>query len=217
MRQISKKLAILCVSMIFATSFYTTSYASYIIDATQKKHEGPCEKMIDDLGVTGDSYGGFLIDAITEIYDLDLSNYCKAGGTIKQNKDNIIECIYDKYKYIVISIGVNDHCSQTPIGEFLDLINMFAELAKKLDKYVIFHTYMTYPAEAFYTVSYTCEDYDNVLRLVASINPHAKYIDMHDINGEEYFQEDRIHYNKNYYKILISRILSTLDKIKSER
>lgn len=217
MRLISKKLLILCISMIFVTCLYTTSYASYIIDATQKKLAGPGEEMIQDLGVTGDSYGGFLIDTITEIYDLDLANYCKAGSTIKQNKDNIIECIHDKYKYIVISIGVNDHCFQTPIGEFLDQINIFAELAKKLDKYVIFHTYMTYPAEAFYTVNCTCEDYDSALRVVASINPHVKYIDMHDINGEIYYQEDHIHYNENYYKILISRILTTLDEIKSER
>lgn len=218
MKLIYKKLStILLLAMICMTYLCHVTYASFIIDATKNKQMGPGEDMLHDLGVTGDSYGGFLIDALTETYELDLQNYCKAGTTVEQNKNSIIECIHDRYKYIVISIGVNDHCCQTDIQVFLDDINLFAELAKKLDKYLIFHTYMTYPTESLYTMRCACDDYDKAIKVVASINPHVKYIDMHDINGEMYYQEDHIHYNNNFYQILIERILATLIEIQKEK
>lgn len=221
MKSITKKNIFFTAILLITTLICSEIFAYTSIIRAKEKKIGPGEDPLMLVGVTGDSYGGYLINNLMRQGDFDLKNYCVAGSTINQNKNRILDCIQDRYKFIVISIGVNDHYEQTPLNEFFETINLFCEAAKSLDKYVIFHTYMTYPTSPLYNFTYTCEQYDSILRGVANIHKdNVIYIDMSDVNATMYHQEDCIHYNDNFYEVLISRLIpviyGTLNKNETE-
>lgn len=205
----------LAFCLMFSTDVFAEMSSSGMIytSGTNNPDLGPAESKYIDLAVTGDSYAGLLCK-FEQNRGFFMHGYAVAGQSIFENRDIMLKAFDSEYKIVVVSIGVNDHMRSTP-PEFFEGLLMEC-LAHAIDnhKIVIFHSYVNYPLGNLLNVLYPTEVYDNILKNLASRFEFVHYIDINDYATKEYIAEDNIHFKKEFYDALWTRMIAEINKFK---
>ena len=187
------------------------------LDTTDALREEP-GKIVGDLIVTGDSYGGYFVSFLKAFYgyNIDKNSYCRPQMTVVENHEIYELAFITKYNNVVLSIGFNDYVKQTDLTVFYDYIVKFAKLARLYNKRLILHSYLAVPF-SYPDEKYSYIDYDLELRKIAYKFDNVEYIDITDVqNRIDYLLEDGIHYNEKMYIVLYNRISELLNKLQEE-
>lgn len=166
----------------------------------------------DTITVIGDSYAGWFA-GYESFKDYNIAVYANAGKTTEVNFEMMEDGFKSSSDIYIISIGVNDHANNIDINEFKDRIEILIKTCSRNGKRVLLHTYMNYQheyPENFY--KHKEQDYDKVLKDLASKYLNAYYVDMSDYNNEIFLQDDKIHYNRTFYDELYNRMCIALKK-----
>ena len=167
----------------------------------------------NDIIVTGDSYAGYFV-LFEKQKDLGMYLCAYPGRTTEENFEIMNESFDFNAKFVLLSIGVNDHSQNISLEDFEKRINRLVSKGRALGKKIILHTYMNYDYSEydrlFGKYSHNIDDYDAILQKIANNNSHVVYIDMHDLNLKTYLQSDKLHYNKAFYDKFYERLIQFL-------
>ena len=142
----------------------------------------------------------------------NLLEFAKAGKTIGQNAYLIDAAIETIAKYILIATSVNDFEKQTTLNAFETNMRKYLNHALKNHRVVFLHTYMNYAAAKKRTIK--IEDYDAILKKLAEEYDNTLYVDMHDLEKEEFQMPDKRHYDKAFNDLLYERIDELIKSIR---
>ena len=162
--------------------------------------------------ICGDSYAGYLLYRLHDRYMYDANSFVNPGHSILENEKYMLDAVNSGYKYILFAIGVNDHIRQTSPSFFKKTLKRYIDIATKKGSIVYLFTYMHYPMEDKFTKYYTTYDYDIQLMNLAIENDYVHYIDLSECaNNEYYIMDDNVHYNPNFYDLLLYKLVIALN------
>ena len=198
--------------------FYQTLYAKiiYWVDSIDKEFYKKSSDVINNvngnvIAVAGDSYAGTFV-RFEKDKKYNLLEFAKAGKTIGQNAYLIDAAIETIAKYILIATSVNDFEKQTTLNAFETNMRKYLNHALKNHRVVFLHTYMNYAAAKKRTIK--IEDYDAILKKLAEEYDNTLYVDMHDLEKEEFQMPDKRHYDKAFNDLLYERIDELIKSIR---
>ena len=207
----SKKIlcTILCVmllsNVLFASNVYNNLYMP----------SGPVALKDSTLVVTGDSFAGKFCDMESQ-RELKIIPYAIAGNTIDQNKIIMALALNFEEKNVLFSIGVNDMFVETMPYNFESVLRELMVIAEFNKKNVIMHSYLRFFSENYYEKVFDAFTYDSIIKKICDEYPNAYYVDVHDLEREEYISEDLMHYNKLFYDELYNRVFQMIYKLELE-
>lgn len=167
------------------------------------------------IAVTGDSYAGYLM-TFEDLRDYGMVGYAIAGKSFAENYWRMREAMHQDLDIVVISVGVNDVMKGTEPEEFAKLYHSLLLEGAKYGKTIITHTYLDFKynnnsVNNSNIYKYKAFDYDVAIRKEMYGFDNVHYIDMRDYEKEEYLQDDKIHYNKEFYDVLYDRMKEIID------
>ena len=217
MQNFSNNGSMLYDKMNYNVLFHQTlcSKIVYLVDSIDKAFYKISSENISKLNanviaVAGDSYAGTFV-RFEKSKNYNLLEFAKSGRTIGKNRDLIDASIETKAKFILISTGVNDFENQTTLNAFENNLRRHINHAMINHRIVFLHTYMNYGAAKKRTIKIA--DYDNILRKLADEYENVLYIDMRDLEKDEFQMPDKRHYDKIFNDILYERIDSLIKLI----
>lgn len=194
----------------YAREFYDALYAKlmYLIDEINYKQynlASPWIAMSDRyaMAVTGDSYAGTFVRYESGKYYY-MTEFAKDGQTVLQNEVLINQAVDALYKYVLLSIGVNDYEQQSDTFIFEDTLRKFLNHACLNHKIVFLHSYMNYGAAN--SLNVRINRYDNILRELSYEYPNTIYIDMKAYEILKYQMPDQRHYGQEFNDKLYQEI-----------
>lgn len=190
--------------------FYETLCAKlmYLVDEINKvQYDKVSDWMkINDksvLAVAGDSYAGTFA-RFEKDKKYNIQEFAKDGKTVEENSALINTAMDSKALYVLISTSVNDYEKQSPLYSFEVNLRKYINHALLNHKMVFLHTYMKY--EAAIKRSIDINDYDKVIKKLATEYDNVIYIDMHKYEDEKYQMPDMRHYDKEFNDALYDEI-----------
>ena len=171
--------------------------------------------LIHNMVLCGDSYCGLLGRYMKKRKGFKGEIFAEAGKSVVENKAKYIEAINSDKDIIILSTSVNDVLVQTDLKEFKDTIEDLFKLAYAKNKLFIIHTntdFMgtdTISANNSMKYEMAPKYYDWAIITSASKFGNVIYIDCNDIATPESIV-DGIHYNEEFYNIMIDRIYHEL-------
>lgn len=190
--------------ILFASNIYNPFYFNL--------PSGPMALKDISLIVTGDSFAGKFCD-LESNRDLKVIPYAIAGNTIDQNKIIMAEALNFPQKNVMFSIGVNDMYVETFPYNFESVLRELMVIAEFNKKNVIMHSYLRFFSENYYEKRFDAFMYDSIIKKICNEYANAYYIDVHDLERQEYISEDLMHYNKLFYDELYNRVFQLLFRL----
>ena len=208
--QLSKILKLLLAFMILTNNIlFANSVDAVLFNSTVTT--GPQVVKDNRLIITGDSFAGKFVE-FEENKDFILTGSARAGRTIVDNSQIMLNSLNYEFKNVLVSIGVNDHFYETPPYKFEATLRSFLNQACFNNKKVYFHSYLNYFADTNPRKKYAIFVYDNIIRQLCLEYFNAQYIDVKDLENLYYISDDYIHYNKLFYDELFKRLKNLLIK-----
>ena len=192
--------------VLFASNVYNPVYFDM--------PSGPVVLKDMSLIVTGDSFAGKFCDMESN-RDLKVIPYAIAGQTIDQNKIIMAQALNFDEKNVMFSIGVNDMYVETYPFSFESVLRELMVIAEFNKKNVIMHSYLRFFSENYYEKKFDAFMYDSIIRKICNEYENAYYIDVHDLERQEYISEDLMHYNKLFYDELYNRVFKLLYQLEA--
>lgn len=172
------------------------------------------KNIIDNIVIVGDETKNFIKDKIMVSFKKTVKTYGLSDKTVTENID-----LYEKGivegdgEIIILANGINDYLRGTDLSQFKESIERLCETAYKVNKVMIFHSYMKGKSAKISTNgNYIVCDYDVVLKELTNYYNNVFYVDCCDLDTFNYLSVDKIHFNEYYYEKLVSRILETIVK-----
>lgn len=208
------KSKILIILILFVTMVNNLSFASNVNYNYSYIPQGPMVLKDSKLIVTGDSFAGKFCDMESN-RELQIIPYAIAGQTIEQNKIIMATALNFYDKNVLFSIGVNDMFVETMPYNFESVLRELMVIAEYNQKNVIMHSYLRFFSENYYEKNFDAYMYDSIIRRICDEYKNAYYIDVHDLERQEYISDDLMHYNKLFYDELYNRVFQKLYQIES--
>ncbi|MBO6134939.1 MAG: SGNH/GDSL hydrolase family protein [Lachnospiraceae bacterium] len=170
-----------------------------------------------NMTLCGDSYCGYLNDYMFEIKGFEGKVNAIAGRSILENKDIYIDAVNNGKDIIVLSTSVNDVIAQTELKDFKNAVEELFKLAYDKGKLIVVHSYCDFfdPDKKSANSSMKYEKlpkyYDWIFIMSARKYDNAVYVDCNDIMNLANLT-DGLHYNANFYKVLVDRIYHDLQQ-----
>lgn len=207
----SKKLV---ATIIFTMLSCNVLFASNIYNSSLQMPSGPVALKDSRLVVTGDSFAGKFCDMESK-RELEIIPYAIAGNTIDQNKIIMALALNFEEKNVLFSIGVNDMYVETMPYYFESVLRELMVIAEFNKKNVIMHSYLRFFSENYYEKNFDAFTYDSIIKKICDEYENAYYIDVHDLERQEYISEDLMHYNKLFYDELYNRVFQMIYQLEA--
>lgn len=198
MRCLIKKIFIILLTLSICIGSVNNSFA----DANND--------FLRNVTITGDSYANVASIYAFKIFGFTNPTFCMPGTTIYENQNYIDMAIRSKYRYVLFSIGVNDHIKGTTLLAFENKIREYCIRSFLAGKILIMHSYMHYASCTKNVLGLSTEDYDGVLQRVLKEYPHTRYIDLRYVNNPDLWHTDSAHPEHEFYEELFKKLKSLI-------
>ena len=168
----------------------------------------------NSIALTGDSYASYLYNRLNGNLDCALESYFAAGQTIIENKELMLSAMKSSSKYVIISIGVNDHFKSTNLQLFHDTLDEIIKEGVKNNKIIFTHSFLEYPISKHFISMHTTHDYDNIIHAISDNYNEVTYININEYSKDKYFIDDNLHLNNEFYNKFFGILLYEFDKMK---
>ena len=177
---------------------------------------GPGENIKKRIAVIGDSYAEYFKDFIGN-EDIDYYFFTRPGLNNLTNSELILNCIkQNQHDFILFSVGASDYILKNDPQIIEKNLREYIEVATSLNKYLFFHTYMNFPQTKAYKKNvFPTKEYDEVFKKLADEYFNVFYIDMNNLNNENYYFGDGTHYGDLFYLTLYSKLIFLVSNIES--
>ena len=177
---------------------------------------GPGEFTKKNIAIVGDSYIEFFKYYVSaddfEYYQFPSDK----GITSEENVQTFMGCIeYGNNNYILFCAGVNDFLNKTSPDTFENYLRFYIDLISKKNKYLFFHTYMSFYRSELREDDHTVKELDDVYRKLAEEYDNVYYIDMSNMDNEDYAFGDGYNYDESFFVTLSSKMVYITESIEA--
>ena len=176
---------------------------------------GPGENIKKNIAVVGDSSMEFF-KTFVKMDDFDYYQFPEDGITRDENVAIFTNCINsDTNKYILFCEGFSDYLQMISQSTFENYLRLYATLALEKNKVLFFYTYMDFYRAELREDGHTVKELDDVYRKLANEFPNVFYIDMTNLNNDEYAFGDGYNYGEAFFVTLASRVIYLSEEMES--
>lgn len=177
---------------------------------------GPGEYTKKNIAIVGDSY----IDFFKHFVSADDFEYYEfpsdKGIAASENVQVFMHCIADgDNTYILFCSGVNDFLNKTKPEDFEQYLRFYIALAAERNKCIFFHTYMSFYRSDLREDDHSVKELDDVYRKLANEFSNVYYIDMKNMDNEDYAFGDGYNYDETFFVTLSSKMIYLTEAIES--
>lgn len=176
---------------------------------------GPGEYAKKNIAIVGDSYIEFFKHFVSTD-DFDYYEFPAEGITKDENVATFINCIENgDNHYILFCAGATDFLQKIDPSIFENYLRLYINLAKEKNKSIFFHTYMSFYRSELRNDGHTVKELDDVYRKLADEFPNVYYIDMSNLDNEDYAFGDGYNYGESFFITLSAKMIYLTESIES--
>ena len=202
---VSSLLSILLIcSNVFASNInIINGDENIIIDKTKKK-----------IAVVGDTYAREFEKTIGyNSFEYYIYNLNKSIYDIENVTKTFMALENDNYNFILFSLGSLSTLKYHDENAFYSYMKNYMDIAKRENKYVFIHTYMSFAASDLDNNKSKSYDLDRVLKKLSDEYANVFYIDMHNLMTGGYMLGDGKNYNALFFQTLCGKLMYMRDNI----
>lgn len=211
--KLNKVFKLFAVLLLLSTLVFNTVFASKItiingsenivVDKTKKKiaviGDNFAKEFEKNIGYNSFDY--YVYDNGKNIYDTE--NVTKTFMAL-ENKE---------YNFILFSLGALSTLKLYDENAFHTYMKNYLDIAKRENKYIFVHTYMSFTNSDIESNKCSSFDLDKSLKSLSDEYPNVFYIDMQNFTNGGYLLADGKNYNTLFFQSLCAKLMYLVDNI----
>ena len=119
----------------------------------------------------------------------------------------------DDYNFVLFTLGSLSTLKNYDVNVFYSYMKNYMDIAKRENKYVFLHTYMSFTGSDSVNNKCSSVNIDNVLKKISNEYANVFYIDMSNFHNGGYLLVDGKNYNVLFFQTLCAKLMYMRDNI----